>query len=135
MAVRLRRRWRARALEPAGTDARSRPEAALSQDLAARRGGAIEAAVGRFCFSTRTPASAASEIVLDLDATDDPLHGIRRAGSFTAITTAIATCRFISSAAGIFWPPSCGPRTSTAAPGRKKRWRALSSKSARAGRG
>ena len=30
------------------------------------------------------------------------------------------------SAAAIFWPPSCGPRTSTAAPGRKRRWRASS---------
>ena len=40
---------------------------------------------------------------------------IRKAGSSTATTIAIATCRSTCSAAGIFWPPSSGPRTSTAA--------------------
>jgi hypothetical protein len=34
--------------------------------------------------------------------------GIRRGGSFMGITTAIAICRCTSSAAGLFWPPSCG---------------------------
>ena len=46
--------------------------------------------------------------MLDLDATDDPLHGIRKAGSSTATTTATAICRSTSSAAGICWRPSCG---------------------------
>ena len=73
---------------------------------------------------------APRQIVLDLDATDDPLHGhhgrmlsirLGRGGFFTAITTAIATCRFMSFAAATFWPPSCAAPTSTPAPGRKRR--------------
>lgn len=41
------------------------------------------------------------EIVLDLDATDDPLHGHQEGRFFTAITTATAICRSMCSAAGI----------------------------------
>ena len=74
------------------------------------------------------------EIVLDLDATDDPLAAaIRRGGFSMAITTAIATCRSTSSAAGIFWPPSFDARTSTAARARSRRRRASSAGSGRAG--
>jgi hypothetical protein len=47
---------------------------------------------------------------------------IRKAGSFTATTTATATCRSMCSAAGISSPPSSGALTSTAAPGRSRRW-------------
>ena len=76
------------------------------------------------------------EIVLDLDATDDPLAAaIRKAGSSMAIMTAIATCRFTSSAAGISSPPSFGARTLTAAPARSRRPRVSSAGSGRAGRG
>jgi hypothetical protein len=57
------------------------------------------------------------QIILDLDATDDPLHGIRRGGSFTATTTAIAICRCTSSVAGICWRPSCGAPISMRRPG------------------
>ena len=60
---------------------------------------------------------------------------IRRGGSFTAITTAIATCRSMFSATGISWPPSCAGRTSTARPARSSRWRASSRRPAAAGHG
>jgi hypothetical protein len=69
------------------------------------------------------------QIVLDLDA------AIRKAGSFTAITIATAICRSMCSAAGIFWRPSSGRRTSTAAPERRRRSRGSSPGSGRAGPG
>src|SRR5580693_4331307 len=56
--------------------------------------------------------------------------GIRRDGSFTAITIATATCRSTSSAASTCWQPSCARPTSTAAPAQSRRWRALSPRSA-----
>jgi len=59
-------------------------------------------------------ARAPKQIILDLDATDDPLHGQQEGwwgGSSTAITTVTAICRFTCSAGGIFWPPSCDPPT------------------------
>jgi hypothetical protein len=59
----------------------------------------------------------------------------RRVASSTAITTATATCRFTSSAAGTAWRPSCAGRTSTPVPGQSRRWRASLAKSAPAGRG
>src|SRR3954454_9400763 len=61
--------------------------------------------------------------------------GSRKAGSSTAITTVIVTCRCISSAAGICWQPSCAARTSMARPDRWRKWRASSARSAVAGRG
>src|SRR5436309_12826807 len=73
------------------------------------------------------------QIILDLDATDDPLHGIRRVGSFTATTIAIAICRCTSSAARICWRQSCGALTSMRPPGRWRRRRASSPSFARAG--
>jgi len=88
-------------------------------------------------------AKAPRRIVLDLDATDDPLHGHRgrmlcirlgKGGSSMVITTAIATCRSTSFAVAIFWPPGCAAPTSTPAPGRKRRWRASWNKSVSAGR-
>jgi hypothetical protein len=74
------------------------------------------------------------EIVLHLDATDDPLTATRRVGSSTATTTAGVICRSTCSAAGICWRRSCGARTSTPRPGRRTRWRASSPTSAGAGR-
>jgi hypothetical protein len=61
--------------------------------------------------------------------------GSRKAGSSTAITTVIVTCRCISSAAGICWQPSCAARTSMARPDRWRKSRASSARSAVAGRG
>jgi hypothetical protein len=74
-------------------------------------------------------------IILDLDATDDPLHGIRRVGSSMVTTTAIATCRCTSSAAGICWRPSSGARTSMRQRVLSTRSNASSARSAPAGRG
>jgi hypothetical protein len=52
------------------------------------------------------------QIILDLDATDDPLHGIRKGASFTATTTVTAICRCTSSAARICWRPRvCPPKS------------------------
>jgi Transposase DDE domain group 1 len=75
------------------------------------------------------------EIILDLDATDDPIHGHQEGRSFTASMTAIATCRSTSSAAGISWPPSCATPTSMRVLGLRRRWRASCGRSGPAGRG
>jgi hypothetical protein len=72
------------------------------------------------------------EIILDLDATDDPLHGPRRSASST--TPATATCRSTSSAATTSWPPSSGRRGRMRRRGRRTRSRASSGASASAGR-
>jgi hypothetical protein len=68
--------------------------------------------------------SPPEKIVLDLDATDDPLHGKResqipkKGGSFTATTGIIATCRSTSFAGTSAWRPCFAPRTSTLRRGR-----------------
>ena len=74
--------------------------------------------VSLFLKSRATPQK---RIILDLDATDDPIStAIRKAGSSTAITNAIAICRFTFSAAGsCFWRNS-RPRTSTPRLARKE---------------
>ena len=66
-------------------------------------------------------ARAPRQIILDLDATDDPLHGTKRGASSTAITIATATCRFTFFAAGTSWRPNCAVPTSTPAPARSRR--------------
>ena len=48
---------------------------------------------------------APDEIILDLDATDDPLHGQQEGASSMATTAVTATCRCTSSAADICSPP------------------------------
>ena len=58
----------------------------------------------------------------------------RKGASSTAITTATAICRSTSSAAGICWRPSCAVPTSTRRPGRLRKWRGSSGRSAPAGR-
>jgi hypothetical protein len=74
------------------------------------------------------------EIILDLDATDDPVHGTRKGGSSTATTTATVTCRSTYSAGATYWRPGCSPRVSARRRMRSRRWRALWRKSAGAGR-
>ncbi len=58
---------------------------------------------------------APKQIILDLDATDDPLHGNQEGrffhGYYDCYCT--ATCRSTSSAAGICWWPSSAVRTPT----------------------
>ncbi|MCC2664187.1 MAG: putative transposase for insertion sequence element [Geminicoccaceae bacterium] len=103
---------------------------------------AIEALfVELFLEAHRSPPR---QIILDLDATDIPLHGHqgpkhrfgrrRLAGSSTATTTPTATSPSTSSAAGTCWRRSSGAPTSTPRPGRRRRSRASSAASAPAGR-
>ena len=86
------------------------------------------------CSSTRTPGRRARSCSTSTPRTIR-CTAIRKAGSFTAITTATAICRSIFSAGGICSPPNCGARTSTAPRARSRRWRGSSHKSARAGQG
>ncbi|ESY15413.1 hypothetical protein X750_28585 [Mesorhizobium sp. LNJC394B00] len=76
------------------------------------------------------------EIVLDLDATDDPLHG-RHEGRFFHgyYTTVTATCRSTSSAAGTCWRQSSGVPTSTPARERSRRSSGSCGRSAGSGAG
>jgi hypothetical protein len=53
------------------------------------------------------------QIVLDFDATDDPVHGRQEGRSSTATTIITATCRCTSSAAGICCVRICGRARST----------------------
>jgi hypothetical protein len=73
------------------------------------------------------------QIILDLDAPTIHCTGIRKGGSFTVITTATGICRSTFSARHICWRQSCGAPTSMLPPGRWRRRRASSPRSARAG--
>ncbi len=84
--------------------------------------------------SSRPIARRPAEIVLDLDATDDPIHGHQEGRFFHGYYDATATCRCTSSAATTCWWPSCGRRTSTPAPGRWRSSRGSWRRSASAGR-
>ena len=86
-----------------------------------------------------------AQIVLDLDATDDPAWTSGRAllsrlwspssGRHSRTRgTAIVICRFTSFAAGICWRPSCAAQISTPVRARSKRSHASSLRSALAGR-
>ena len=50
---------------------------------------------------------APEELILDIDASDIPLHGIRKVGGSMATTTITATCRCTSSAANRCWRAIC----------------------------
>ena len=65
---------------------------------------------------------APDRVVLDFDATDDPVHGSQEVGFPTNIMTAIATRRFMFAAVATFWRCGGARRTST---GRSVRWRRL----------
>ena len=75
---------------------------------------------------------APRRIVLDLDATDDPLHGDQEGRFFHGYYDGY--CRSMCSAAGISSPPSSGVPTSTEAPGQSRRWIASRLRSKTAGR-
>jgi len=107
-------------------------------------GAAIEALfVDLFLDADATPPA---QIVLDLDATDDPLHrhqeecffhGDRacpRAGACRTRGTPTAICRFTYSAAGICWSPNCARPISMPVPAASKRSRGSSPVFAGAGR-
>jgi DDE family transposase len=92
----------------------------------------------------RTPPQ---ELILDLDATDDPLHGHQEGRFFHGYGacppaalgptggTVTATCHCTCFAAGICSRPSCGARTSMRPPAPRMKWPASSARSGRAGRG
>ena len=69
---------------------------------------------------------AANEIILDLDATDDPVHGEQEGRFFHGYYDCYCYGRSTCSAGAICWPPSCGARISTLRPARWRRWRASS---------
>jgi hypothetical protein len=69
--------------------------------------------VALFLEAHKTPPH---QIILDLDATDDPLHGHQEGRFFHGITTATAICRCMCSAGGTCSPPSSGARTSMRPP-------------------
>ena len=73
-------------------------------------------------------AAPPEQIILDLDATDDPLH--RHQEDRFVHGYYDCSCS-TSSAGGICWRPSCGRPTS---PGRSRRWRGSWRKSAKNGR-
>ena len=52
--------------------------------------------------------SAPEEMVLDLDATDDPIHGQQKAASFTVTTATTVISRCTSSRGSICCAPGCG---------------------------
>ena len=88
-----------------------------------------------------------ARIVLDLDATDDPIHGHQEGRFFHGYGAcppaaqgptggiATATCRCTSSAAATCSPRSCGARTSTLRRVRSRRSPGSSLRSGRAGHG
>src|SRR5664280_2915599 len=68
--------------------------------------------------------TAPSRITLDLDATDDPLHGEQEGrASSMATTNPIVTCRCIFFAGGICFAPGCAGPISMPARARLKKWR------------
>jgi hypothetical protein len=78
--------------------------------------------------------TAPQQIILDLDATDDPLHGQQEGRFFHGYYDTFVICRSPSSAAGICSVPSCDRPTSMRAPGHSRRSCASSPRSAPAGR-
>ena len=78
---------------------------------------------------------APAQIILDLDATDDPLHGHQEGRFFHGYYDCSAICRSTSSAAVTCWRRSCGGPTSMGPLVRWRRWRASSGGSAVAGQG
>ena len=79
-------------------------------------------------------AKTPKQLILDLDATDDPIQVTRRVASSIATTTRTVTCHCTSSAAGTSSWPSCGAPTSTRALARPRRWRGSLPRSGRDGR-
>jgi len=70
----------------------------------------------------RAHAQAPARIVLDLDATDNPLHGEQEGDSFTATTARSAICRCTSSAGTSFCVRGYAAPTSTPRRGAWRSW-------------
>jgi hypothetical protein len=96
-------------------------------------GAAIEGRfVELFLEAHKTPPK---EIILDLDATDDPLHGHQEGRFFHGYYDCYCYYRCTCSAAGTCSRPGSDGPTSTRQRVRSRRWRGSSSKSGAAGRG
>jgi hypothetical protein len=82
------------------------------------------AAIDRFLVSAflQSYAKAPERIVLDLDTTDDEIHGGQEGRFFTAITGRTATCRCTSFRASTCCVPGYGSRTSVLPRERLKSW-------------
>ena len=78
---------------------------------------------------------APKQIILDLDATDDPLHGNQEGKFFHGYYDCYCYLRSTSSAADTCWRPSCAARTSMAQPARWRSSPASWRRSAAAGQG
>ena len=94
------------------------PSRPLSQDRASTTRRSSSVFVDVFVEAHKSPPK---RIILDLDATDDPLHGNQEGRFFHGYYAATATCRSTSSAAAICWSPSSGGPTSTPRPARWRR--------------
>jgi hypothetical protein len=132
----------------AGKSTLNRLEHAPAEPSRYHKIGHDGAAIGRLFVELFLEAhkTAPRRIILDLDATDDPLHGHQEGRFFHGYGacppaaqgptggTVIAICRCTCSAASSCWRPSCGVRTSTPRPGPRMSWRASSPRFAPAGR-
>jgi hypothetical protein len=94
--------------------------------------GAIEALFVELFLDAH--AKAPSQITLDLDATDDPLHGQQEGRFFHGYYDGYCYLPLYIFLAGTFSRPSCAAPTSTPRRARGRRWRASSARSAPAGR-
>lgn len=77
--------------------------------------------------------TAPSQITLDLDATDDPLHGEQEGRFFHGYYKSYVTCRCTFFAGGTCFAPSCAGPISMPARARLKKWRGLLPRSASVG--
>ena len=77
---------------------------------------------------------APNQIILDLDATDDPVHGEQEGRFFHGYYDCYCYLPLYVFCGAICWLPSCGARTSTLRPARWKRWRASLPRFAAVGR-
>ena len=81
-----------------------------------------------------THSAPPPQITLDLDATDDPLHGQQEGRFFHGYYDAYCYLPlYVCSAVGIYWRPNCAQPISTAAPAASRRWRGSLPRSASAG--
>lgn len=144
LAGKLAARRQKKCAAVAGKSTLNRLELSQPQPSRYHKIGHDPAAIERLFVELFMGAHAAppDEIVLDLDATDDPVHGSQEGRFFhgyhacpgpdPGATT--ATCRSISSAAITLCAPSCGRPTSTPPPARSRRSRASCRTCASAGR-
>ena len=129
--------WRSNCAPAAGKSTLNRLE--LSREIATRYHkishdpAAIEALFVDLFLEAH--ARAPREIILDLDATDDPLHGHQEGRFFHGYYDCYCYLPLYVFAAGICWRPSSGRRTSTAARARSKTSRGSWRRSGRDGPG